>query len=180
MDLLSTDCEPGGRLCAIGPATAGALADAGHTVDAVPDTYPRRLGRACRGRPGRRAVHRHSLSSSFSRRPQSAGSAGLPAPDSTGPCWPQSADRPPERPAMRASTWLSCPMRPRSRRALPSRGCDTQTPNTVWPVCHRRRFTPDTPARHRTLAASLLLLRPCSTVTVVLSLSSSVATVSVY
>ena len=38
-DLLSADWEPGGRLCAIGPATADALAAAGLTVDIVPETY---------------------------------------------------------------------------------------------------------------------------------------------
>lgn len=38
-DLLSADWEPGGRLCAIGPATADALAAAGFTVDIVPETY---------------------------------------------------------------------------------------------------------------------------------------------
>jgi uroporphyrinogen-III synthase len=38
-DLLSGDWEPGGRLCAIGPATADALEDAGFAVDILPDTY---------------------------------------------------------------------------------------------------------------------------------------------
>jgi uroporphyrinogen-III synthase len=38
-DLLTTDWEPGGRLCAIGPSTADALAAADHAVDIVPGTY---------------------------------------------------------------------------------------------------------------------------------------------
>jgi uroporphyrinogen-III synthase len=38
-DLVSADWEPGGRLCAIGPATAEALETAGYTVDIVPETY---------------------------------------------------------------------------------------------------------------------------------------------
>ncbi len=38
-DLLAPDWEPGGRLCAIGPATADALVDAGQSVGIVPETY---------------------------------------------------------------------------------------------------------------------------------------------
>jgi uroporphyrinogen-III synthase len=38
-ELLPADWQPGGRLCAIGPATADALDAAGHTVDIVPETF---------------------------------------------------------------------------------------------------------------------------------------------
>jgi uroporphyrinogen-III synthase len=39
VDLLPDEWTPGGRLCAIGETTAGALREAGYTVDIVPETF---------------------------------------------------------------------------------------------------------------------------------------------